>query len=85
MDWDGLKRRTRQVTRMPFPVSNFILTPDSRTIVFVTSEPAGIASVPVIYSIFVLDLKLVQWDSPEIGPETDHAATELVPEPAEGK
>src|SRR6185295_15509384 len=27
------------------------LTPDSRTIVFVTSEPAGVASVPVIYSI----------------------------------
>src|SRR5215217_4924828 len=51
MDWDGLKRRTRQLTRMPFPISNFILTPDSRTIVFVTTEPAGIANVPVIYSI----------------------------------
>jgi len=38
MDWDGLKRRTRQVTRMPFPVSNFILTPDSRTIAFQTRE-----------------------------------------------
>ena len=51
MDWDGLKRRTRQVTRMPFPISNFIVTPDSRSIVFVTTEPAGVASVPVIYSI----------------------------------
>jgi tricorn protease len=51
MDWDGMKRRTRQVTRMPFPISNFTLTPDSRTIVFVTTEPAGTASVPVIYSI----------------------------------
>jgi tricorn protease len=51
MDWDGLKRRTRQVTRMPFPVQSYALTPDSRTIVFVTSEPAGMASVPVIYSI----------------------------------
>jgi tricorn protease len=51
MDWDGLKRRTRQLTRMPFPISSFALTPDSRTIVFVTSEPAGMASVPVIYSI----------------------------------
>src|SRR6185295_4451742 len=35
----------------PFPISSFALTPDSRTIVFVTSEPAGMASVPVIYSI----------------------------------
>lgn len=51
MDWDGLKRRTRQVTRMPFPISNFVLAPDSRTILFVTTEPAGMASVPVIYSI----------------------------------
>lgn len=37
--------------------------------------------VPVIYSIFVLDLKLVQWDKPE----TDETATALVPEPIEGK
>jgi tricorn protease len=51
MDWDGLKRRTRQLTRMPFPISSFTLTPDSRTIVFVTTEPAGIASIPVIYTI----------------------------------
>jgi tricorn protease len=51
VDWDGLKRRTRQVTRMPFPVLSYTLTPDSRTVVFVTTEPAGIASVPVIYSI----------------------------------
>jgi tricorn protease len=51
VDWDGLKRRTRQVTRMPFPISGYIVAPDSRTLVFVTSEPAGLASVPVIYSI----------------------------------
>jgi tricorn protease len=51
MDWDGLKRRTRQITRMPFPIFNYTVTPDSRTIVFVTTEPAGMASVPVIYSI----------------------------------
>ena len=51
MDWDGLKRRTRQITRMPFPILNYTLTPDSRTIVFVTTEPAGTASVPVVYSI----------------------------------
>jgi tricorn protease len=51
MDWAGLKRRTRQVTRMPFAVTNFTVAPDSRTVVFVTSEPAGPATVPVIYSI----------------------------------
>jgi tricorn protease len=51
MDWPGMKRRTRQITRMPFPVSNYTVAPDSRTIVFVTSEPAGPASVPVIYSV----------------------------------
>ena len=37
--------------------------------------------VPVIYSIFVLDLKLVQWNKPE----TEEATMELLPEPAEGK
>ena len=51
VDWDGLKRRSRQVTRMPFPVVQYDLTPDSRTIVFVTTEPSGMATVPVIYSI----------------------------------
>lgn len=51
VDWAGLKRRTRQITRMPFPISTFTIAPDSRTIVFVTSEPAGTASLPVIYSI----------------------------------
>jgi tricorn protease len=51
MDWAGMKHRTRQITRMPFPVGNYIIAPDSRTIVFVTSEPAGIAQLPVIYSI----------------------------------
>jgi tricorn protease len=51
VDWAGLKRRTRQVTRMPFPIPNFTVAPDSRTIVFVTTEPAGTANVPVIYSI----------------------------------
>ena len=51
VDWAGLKHRTRQITRMPFPISSYRVAPDSRTIVFVTSEPAGMASVPVIYSI----------------------------------
>lgn len=51
MDWPGLKRRTRQITRMPFPISSYTVAPDSRTLVFVTSEPSGQASVPVIYSV----------------------------------
>jgi tricorn protease len=51
IDWDGLRRRTRQITRMPFPISNYTITPDSRTIVFTTSEPAGQNNIPVIYSI----------------------------------
>jgi tricorn protease len=51
VDWDGLKRRTRQITRMPFPILNYTIAPDSRTIVFVTTEPAGPANIPVIYSI----------------------------------
>ena len=51
IDWDGLKRRTRQITRMPFPILNYTMTPDSRTLVFVTTEPAGPATIPVIYSI----------------------------------
>jgi tricorn protease len=51
LDWAGLKRRTRQITRMPFPVTNYAVAPDSRTLVFVTTEPAGTANVAVIYSI----------------------------------
>lgn len=51
MDWDGMKRRARQVTRMPFPVISYVIAPDSRTIVFVTTEPTAQASLPVIYSI----------------------------------
>jgi tricorn protease len=52
IDWAGLKRRTRQLTRMPFAVTSYTVSPDSKTIVFVTSEPSGAAaSIPVIYSI----------------------------------
>ena len=51
MDWEGLRRRVRQVTRMPFPILNYAITPDSRRLVFVTTEPAGAASIPVLYSI----------------------------------
>jgi tricorn protease len=51
IDWAGLKRRTRQVTRMPFAIFNYAVAPDNRTIVFVTTEPAATRSLPVIYSI----------------------------------
>src|SRR5437588_9816163 len=51
VDWAGMKHRTRQVTRMPFPISNFTIAPDSRTIIFVTSEPSATAPTPVVYSI----------------------------------
>ena len=51
MDWAGLKHRTRQITRMPFPISTYAVAPDSRTIIFVTTEPAGVAALPVVYSI----------------------------------
>ena len=51
VDWPGLKRRTRQVTRMPFAVFNYAIAPDNRTVVFVTTEPAGVRNVPVIYTI----------------------------------
>lgn len=51
VDWDGLKRRTRQVTRMPYPVFNYAVAPDSKTLVFVVNEPAGPRNAPVIYSI----------------------------------
>lgn len=51
IDWAGLKRRTRQVTRMPFSVFTYVVAPDSRTIIFVTTEPSATAAVPVIYSI----------------------------------
>lgn len=51
VDWAGLKRRTKQLTRMPFPVTGGNITPDGRTLVFVTSEPAGLFNVPVIYAV----------------------------------
>ncbi len=51
IDWDGLKRRTRQVTRMPFGIQSYIPGTDSRTLIFVTTEPAAQRSNPVLYSI----------------------------------
>jgi tricorn protease len=53
IDWAGLKRRTQQITRMPYAVFNYAITPDNRTIVFVTTEPSSGRPfpTPVIYSI----------------------------------
>src|SRR5581483_11360362 len=51
MDWAGMKHRTRQITRMPFPISTYTVAPDSRTLVFVTTEPGATFATPVIYSI----------------------------------
>jgi tricorn protease len=51
IDWAGLRRRTRQVTRMPFAVGSFAVAPDGRTVAFVTSEPSGQSNTPVIYTI----------------------------------
>jgi tricorn protease len=51
IDWAGLKRRTRQVTRMPFSILDYTVAPDSRTIAFVTTEPAGTRTIPVVYTI----------------------------------
>lgn len=51
IDWAGLKRRTRQVTRMPFAILSYAIAPDSRSIAFVTTEPAGMRTQPVLYTI----------------------------------
>ncbi|MEO8025045.1 MAG: S41 family peptidase [Bryobacteraceae bacterium] len=51
IDWDGLKRRTEQVTRMPFPVFNYAAAHDNKTLVFATTEPGALRPTPVIYSI----------------------------------
>ncbi len=54
IDWAGLKRRTRQLTRMPFSVRAPAVSPDGRTVAFVTTEPAGAPSfraIPVIYTM----------------------------------
>jgi tricorn protease len=50
IDWDGLKRRTREITRMPSGVQSYVPATDSRTLIFVTSEGAGLRQTPVIYS-----------------------------------
>jgi len=51
IDWAGLKRRTKQLTRMPFPVTSYNVSPDGRTLVFATLELAGQANVPAVYAV----------------------------------
>jgi tricorn protease len=51
IDFAGLRRRTRQITRMPFSVSDYSIAPDSRSLAFVTTEPAGTRTIPVLYTI----------------------------------
>jgi len=77
IDWDGLKRRTRQVTRMPFSVFDYDVAADSRTLVFVTTEPAGgTRRTPVVYSI--------QDDGRRLARITSGGADEGVPGPGRG-
>ena len=51
VDWAGLKRRTKQLTRSSTPVTDYATAPDGHTLVFATLETAGTTNVPVIYSI----------------------------------
>jgi len=51
IDWAGLRRRTRQITRMPFSISDYSVAPDSRSLAFVTTEPSGTRTIPVLYTI----------------------------------
>ena len=51
IDWAGLKRRTRQITRMPFAVTSFIVMPDSRSLAFVVNEPSGARTQPAVYTV----------------------------------
>jgi tricorn protease len=51
IDWAGLKRRTKQLTRLSSPVIDYTVSPDGRTLVFATVETAGVINIPVIYSI----------------------------------
>jgi tricorn protease len=60
IDWAGLKRRTRQVTRMPFGITSYAVAPDGRSIAFVTSEPSGTRMQPVVYSLSLEDRRLTR-------------------------
>jgi tricorn protease len=51
IDWAGLKRRTRQVTRQASAVFNYLPGNDSRSLIFVSSDGSGTRGVPTLYSI----------------------------------
>jgi tricorn protease len=51
IDWAGLKRRTKQLTRLSSPVISYTVSPDGRTLVFATIETAGTFSIPAIYTL----------------------------------
>lgn len=51
IDWDGLERRTSQVTRAAGGVRAYEPVPGGRTLVFVTTEGTGMRGTPVVYTI----------------------------------
>ncbi len=51
VDWPGLERRTRRLTNMPFSVSDFVVAPDGRSIVFATQEQVGARTSAALFSI----------------------------------
>jgi tricorn protease len=50
IEWTGLKRRTRQFTRMPYGVQGFAVAPNGMLAV-VTAEPSGARTVATIYTV----------------------------------
>lgn len=51
VDWPGLERRTRRLTNMPFSVSDFVVAPDGRSIVFATQEQVGARTSGALFTI----------------------------------
>jgi tricorn protease len=50
-DWAGVKRRTRQISNMPFSINGYTSSPVGRTIAFITTEPSAQRTVPVVYAM----------------------------------
>ncbi|HEV8384945.1 MAG TPA: S41 family peptidase [Candidatus Acidoferrales bacterium] len=51
IDWDGLERRIRQVTRINDSISTAVAAPDSRSYVFVAQTEEDGRNIAVLYSI----------------------------------
>jgi tricorn protease len=51
IDWQGLERRTRRLTSMPFSVADFAVAPDGRSIVFATQEQSGARTGVALFTI----------------------------------